>query len=171
MPIFSSGVITMRSTPWTSSRRSTRHCLTKQQPGHSRVAVAACSRPDHLCRAHRVVYGYFDMLTRLVVESSPLPGFCSTVIPANELCGNLLLELNRLAEAASYFQKALIRTPNRPRLIFGLARAAEIQGDRETARPDPPAAPARLRQFRDWLCSQNTYVRNRPQHERGSEAD
>jgi tetratricopeptide (TPR) repeat protein len=56
------------------------------------------------------------------------------VIPANELCGNLLLEFNRPAEAASFFQKALRRTPNRPKLIFGLARAAEIQGDRETAK-------------------------------------
>jgi tetratricopeptide (TPR) repeat protein len=56
------------------------------------------------------------------------------VIPANELCGNLLLELNRPAEATIYFQKALSRTPNRPKLIFGLARAAEIRGDGETAR-------------------------------------
>jgi tetratricopeptide (TPR) repeat protein len=55
------------------------------------------------------------------------------VIPANELCGNLLLELNRPAEATIYFQKALSRTPNRPKLIFGLARAAEMQGDGETA--------------------------------------
>src|SRR6516225_8183309 len=55
------------------------------------------------------------------------------VIPANELCGNLLLQLSRPAEATIYFQKALNRTPNRPKLIFGLARAAEIQGDRETA--------------------------------------
>jgi tetratricopeptide (TPR) repeat protein len=55
-------------------------------------------------------------------------------IPANELCGNLLLELNRPAEAAVYFRKALSRTPNRPKLIFGLARAAQYQGDSETAK-------------------------------------
>jgi len=56
------------------------------------------------------------------------------VIPANELCGNLLLELNRPAEATVYFKKALSRTPKRPKLIFGLARAAQLQGDTETAK-------------------------------------
>jgi tetratricopeptide (TPR) repeat protein len=56
------------------------------------------------------------------------------VIPANELCGNLLLELNRPAEASTYFQKALKRTPNRPKIVFGLAHAAERLGDYQTAR-------------------------------------
>jgi tetratricopeptide (TPR) repeat protein len=56
------------------------------------------------------------------------------VIPAAELCGNLLLELNQPAEAAKYFQKALQRTPNRPKAIFGLAQAAEALGDNATAR-------------------------------------
>jgi tetratricopeptide (TPR) repeat protein len=55
-------------------------------------------------------------------------------IPANELCASLLLELNRPAEAAIYFQKALRRTPNRPKVIFGLARAAELQNDDEGAK-------------------------------------
>jgi hypothetical protein len=55
------------------------------------------------------------------------------VIPANELCGNLLLELNRPAEASAYFEKALQRTPNRPKVVFGLARSAEALGDRESA--------------------------------------
>jgi tetratricopeptide (TPR) repeat protein len=56
------------------------------------------------------------------------------VIPANELCGSLLLELNRPAEATIYFQKALNRTPKRPKLVFGLARAAQLQGDGQTAK-------------------------------------
>jgi len=54
-------------------------------------------------------------------------------IPANELCGNLLLELNRPTEASTYFQKALRRTPNRPKAVFGLARAAQALGDNDTA--------------------------------------
>ena len=55
-------------------------------------------------------------------------------IPANELCGDLLLEFGRPTEASPYFQKALQRTPNRPKSIFGLARAAQALGDNETAR-------------------------------------
>jgi tetratricopeptide (TPR) repeat protein len=55
-------------------------------------------------------------------------------IPANELCGDLLLDLNRPAEASTYFQKALSRTPNRPKIVFGLARAAQALGQNETAR-------------------------------------
>jgi tetratricopeptide (TPR) repeat protein len=54
-------------------------------------------------------------------------------IPANELCGNLLLKLNHPTDASSYFQKALMRTPNRPKIILGLARAARALGDSETA--------------------------------------
>jgi tetratricopeptide (TPR) repeat protein len=55
-------------------------------------------------------------------------------IPANELCGNLLLELGRPKEALTYFRQASLRTPNRPKVLFGLARAAEALGDNETAR-------------------------------------
>ena len=54
-------------------------------------------------------------------------------IPAAELCGFLLLELKQPSEAASYFQKTLKRTPNRPKAILGLARAARASGDKETA--------------------------------------
>ena len=55
------------------------------------------------------------------------------VIPANELCGNLLLQLHQPAEAATYFQETLQRTPNRPKAIFGLARAAQALGDNAKA--------------------------------------
>lgn len=55
------------------------------------------------------------------------------VIPATELCGNLLLQLHQPAEAATYFHKTLQRTPNRPKAIFGLARAAQALGDNATA--------------------------------------
>ena len=55
------------------------------------------------------------------------------VIPATELAGNLMLDFNRPAEAAGFFQKTLERTPNRPKAVFGLARAAQAMGDNSTA--------------------------------------
>jgi tetratricopeptide (TPR) repeat protein len=49
------------------------------------------------------------------------------------LAGNLLLDFNRPVEAVPYFQKTLQRTLNRPKAIFGLARAAQAMGDNATA--------------------------------------
>jgi tetratricopeptide (TPR) repeat protein len=75
------------------------------------------------------------------------------VIPANELCGNLLLKLNRPNEALTYFQKALLRTPNRPKVIFGLARAAQALGDKETA----------AKRYREFLEIWRTADSDRPE--------
>jgi tetratricopeptide (TPR) repeat protein len=56
------------------------------------------------------------------------------VIPARELLGTLLLELNRPADAQEQFLETLKRTPGRPKAIYGLAQAARATGDNATAR-------------------------------------
>jgi tetratricopeptide (TPR) repeat protein len=66
------------------------------------------------------------------IDDLPQPPY--PVIPANELCGEFLLEHNRPKEALTYFQSALERTPNRPKVILGFARAAHALGDNEAAR-------------------------------------
>jgi len=43
------------------------------------------------------------------------------------------MELKRHAEAAKHFAEALRRTPGRPMAVYGIARAAEVRGDRSTA--------------------------------------
>jgi tetratricopeptide (TPR) repeat protein len=75
------------------------------------------------------------------------------VIPANELCGFVLLKYHRPAEAMRYFQKALLRTPNRPKAILGLARAAQATGDHETAAKD----------FQQFLAVWKTADSDRPE--------
>ena len=55
------------------------------------------------------------------------------IIPANELCGTLLLELNRPADAQVQFLQTLKRTPRRPKAIYGLAQVAEVTGDMAAA--------------------------------------
>ena len=54
-------------------------------------------------------------------------------IPAHELYGGMLMEMNRPREAAKQFSLALERTPRRPKAIYGLARCAQAQGDNQTA--------------------------------------
>jgi tetratricopeptide (TPR) repeat protein len=54
--------------------------------------------------------------------------------PAHELLGEVLLEAGRAAEAAKQFEIGLSRTPNRPRMLVGAARAAAQAGDQTTAR-------------------------------------
>ncbi len=58
----------------------------------------------------------------------------SPVKPARELLGEMLLALDRPAEAQDEFRQALDRAPKRTRSLLGLARAASKAGDAETAR-------------------------------------
>jgi len=67
-----------------------------------------------------------------VTQKHPVtPG---AVLPARELLGDLLLELNRPADAARAYEALLRQAPGRARSLFGLARAAERAGDMTTAR-------------------------------------
>lgn len=56
------------------------------------------------------------------------------IIPANELFGTLLLELNRPIDAKDHFLQALKRTPGRPKAIYGIGSAAEAIGEKAIAR-------------------------------------
>jgi len=53
----------------------------------------------------------------------------SPVKPSHELFGELLLEVNRAAEARAEFERALERAPRRALSLLGLARAAAKAGD------------------------------------------
>jgi len=55
------------------------------------------------------------------------------IIPANELFGSLLMDMNRPEDAAERFALTLKRTPGRPKAIYGIARAAQATGDQATA--------------------------------------
>ena len=55
------------------------------------------------------------------------------IIPAHELYGTMLLEMKRPAESMNQFKETLRRTPGRPKAIYGVARAAESLGDKQTA--------------------------------------
>jgi tetratricopeptide (TPR) repeat protein len=65
------------------------------------------------------------------VEKHPVtPG---PILPARELQGDMLLQVDRPADALTAYEQTLTREPNRARTLFGAARAAELAGNRERA--------------------------------------
>jgi Tfp pilus assembly protein PilF len=57
-----------------------------------------------------------------------------SVLPARELLGDLLLELNQPAHALSEYEASLHDAPNRFNSLYGAARSAELSGQRDKAR-------------------------------------
>ena len=64
-------------------------------------------------------------------KSAVTPG---PLAPARELVGEMLLEMNRPAEALAEFEATLKKEPNRFRALYGAAKSAALSGDREKAR-------------------------------------
>jgi hypothetical protein len=63
----------------------------------------------------------------------PPSGPPEMIKPSHELFGDVLLNAGRPTEAAAQFKTALLRQPNRPRSLLGLARAAAKNGDAKLA--------------------------------------
>jgi tetratricopeptide (TPR) repeat protein len=55
------------------------------------------------------------------------------VMPARELLGEMLLEMEQPAAALKEFEAAMQKEPNRFRSLYGAARAAELAGERDKA--------------------------------------
>ena len=75
-----------------------------------------------------------DEAIEIAERGRPPAGAANPVKPPYELYGEILLELDRPAEAAERFETSLVRMPNRPRSLLGSARAAAGSGDHDTAR-------------------------------------
>lgn len=65
-----------------------------------------------------------------IAEAGSAPrGAANPIKPVHELMAETLLELGESEQAVSYFEKSLLRTPNRPQSMLGLARAKLELGD------------------------------------------
>lgn len=79
----------------------------------------------------------FSRLDEAVALQNAMPKPIGRPYPvkgADELYGELLLQHGRAAEAVTWFEKALARTPNRSRAVLGLARAAAKSGQAAKSR-------------------------------------
>ncbi len=80
-----------------------------------------------------VATGLMDEARAIVEEGAAPRGAASPVKPVHELYGEILLDLDRPADAIEKFETSLLRMPNRPRSLLGLARAYAKTGNREMA--------------------------------------
>jgi tetratricopeptide (TPR) repeat protein len=74
----------------------------------------------------------FAALDRAATAQARMPKPIGRPYPpkgADELYGEILLEAGRAKDAIAWFDRALVRTPNRSRAVLGLARAAAKAGD------------------------------------------
>jgi tetratricopeptide (TPR) repeat protein len=79
----------------------------------------------------------FAVLDQAVVMQNRMPKPIGRPMPVkdvNELYGELEMQLGRARQAATWFERALARTPNRSRPLLGLARAHRNAGDTVKAR-------------------------------------
>ena len=67
-----------------------------------------------------------------VTEKQPITP--AELLPARELQADMLVAVGRYREAQVAYEATLKREPNRARSLFGVARAAELAGDRAGAR-------------------------------------
>jgi hypothetical protein len=98
-----------------------------QADGAAAFLLLAEGRKDDAVSAMRAVAAREDATDKNAVTPGPLA-------PARELLGDMLLELKQPAAALVEFRATLIKEPNRFRAVYGAARAAELSGDRSTAR-------------------------------------
>ena len=98
-----------------------------QQQAAAAWAARAEGKNDEAVKLMRAAAGLQDSTEKHPVTPAP-------VVPARELLGEMLLDLNQPAQALVEFEASATREPNRFNGLFGAARAAELSGDRAKAK-------------------------------------
>ncbi len=104
----------------------------------------------------------FDDGLAIAATMGPPRGAASPIKPIRELYGEVLLQLERPADAIAQFEDQLLYTPNRPRTLLGLARAQAAAGDAAAAADaygklleawDGADEPTELAEAREYLAA------------------
>jgi hypothetical protein len=98
-----------------------------QQRAAAAWIARAEGKPDEALRLMRAAADLEDSTEKHPVTPAP-------VVPARELLGEMLLDLNRPGPALVEFEASAAREPNRWNGLFGAARAAELSGDAAKAK-------------------------------------
>ena len=85
-------------------------------------------------RRHDEALGLMLAAAQAEEASDKHPVTPGNVVPSRELLAEMLMALDRPAQALDEYERSLKRDPNRFRAIYGAGRAAEAAGKAETAR-------------------------------------
>jgi len=111
--------------------------MSEQGPNGNRNANIMAKQVGALLHAGMghgsVATGLMDEAQAIVEAGADPRGSASPVKPVHELYGEILLDLDRPADAIEKFETSLRRLPNRPRSLLGLARAYVRTGDDQAA--------------------------------------
>jgi hypothetical protein len=98
-----------------------------QRDGATAFVLLAEGKATEAVAAMQAVAAREDATEKSAVMPGPLA-------PARELLGDMLLDTRQPAAALKEFQAVMKKEPNRFRAVYGAAKAAELAGDRPTAR-------------------------------------
>ena len=111
---------------------SWRRTGTRQQIEVQRLAAA--SMLSHAQGQDEEALAELRQASDLEASMDKHPVTPGSIVPTRELLGDLLLQLNRPAQALTAYQQTLVTDPNRLRSVYGAAKAAASVGDSATAR-------------------------------------
>ena len=98
-----------------------------QHDGAAAFLALAEHRTEDALAKMRATVAREDATEKNAITPGPLA-------PARELLGDMLLDLNKPAEALVEYEATMKKEPNRFRGVYGAARAASLAGDRAKAR-------------------------------------
>jgi hypothetical protein len=123
-------------------------------------SALAAGKNEEALRQMELAANMEDGTEKSVVTPGPLS-------PARELFGEMLLQMNKPAEALVQFEATLTKEPRRFRSLYGAAHAAQLSGNRDLsqkyfgdlltvcARSDKPGRPE-IKEAREALAKQKS---------------
>jgi tetratricopeptide (TPR) repeat protein len=96
--------------------------------------LAAASMLSHAQGRDEEALGELTQASDLEASMDKHPVTPGGIVPVRELLGDLLLELNRPAQALKAYEQTLATDPGRLRSVYGAAKAAASAGDSAAAK-------------------------------------
>lgn len=97
--------------------------------GYTEIMANQVSALLHAQMNHAdVAVGFFEDAVEIITPMAPPRGSANPIKPLFEMYGEVLVDLGRYEDAIEQFETSLLRMPNRPRSLLGMARAQNATG-------------------------------------------